>query len=64
MIKIISGHSLEGGSTEILINLTNLFNENGYLELAVYKSVSKTVSSAHTLLGLKFRDTITIHFKN
>lgn len=30
MIKIISGHSLEGGSTEILINLTNLFNENGY----------------------------------
>jgi hypothetical protein len=30
MIKIISGHSAEGGSTEILINLTNLFNENGY----------------------------------
>ena len=41
-----------------------LFNENDYLEIAVYKSISKTVSSAHTLLGLKFRDTVTIQFKN
>ena len=41
-----------------------LFNENDYLEIAVYKSVSKTNSSAHTLLGLKFRDTVTIQFKN
>ena len=29
-IKIISGHSGPGGSTQIWINLTNLFNENGY----------------------------------
>ena len=29
-IKIVSGHSAEGGSTTIWINLTNLFNENGY----------------------------------
>jgi len=29
MVKIISGYSAEGGSTTILINLTNLFNERG-----------------------------------
>jgi glycosyltransferase involved in cell wall biosynthesis len=29
MVKIISGYSGEGGSTTILINLTNLFNERG-----------------------------------
>ena len=29
-IKILSGHSAEGGSTTIWINLTNLLNENGY----------------------------------
>jgi glycosyltransferase involved in cell wall biosynthesis len=29
MVKIISGYSAEGGSTTILINLTNMFNERG-----------------------------------
>lgn len=29
-IKILSGHSAEGGSTTIFINLTNLFNEHGW----------------------------------
>ena len=29
-IKIVSGYSGEGGSTQIWINLTNLFNNNGY----------------------------------
>ena len=41
-----------------------LFNENGFLEIAIYKSNPKTVGSATTLLGLKFRDMITIEFKN
>lgn len=41
-----------------------LFNENGFLEIAIYKSNPKTVGSASTLLGLKFRDMITIEFKN
>lgn len=41
-----------------------LFNENGFLEIAIYKSNPKTVGSASTLLGIKFRDTITIEFKN
>lgn len=30
MIKIITGHSLHGGSTISLMNLTELFNKNGY----------------------------------
>jgi len=41
-----------------------LFNENGYLEIAIYKSNPKTVGSATSLLGLNFRDVITIEFKN
>jgi 16S rRNA (cytidine1402-2'-O)-methyltransferase len=41
-----------------------LFNENGFLEIALYKSNPKTVGSASTLLGIKFRDTITVEFKN
>jgi S-adenosylmethionine hydrolase len=41
-----------------------LFNENGFLEISIYKSNPKTVGSASTLLGIKFRDTITIEFKN
>jgi hypothetical protein len=40
-----------------------LFNENGYLEIAIYKSNPKTVGCAASLLGLKFRDAITIEFK-
>lgn len=41
-----------------------LFNENGFMEIAIYKSNPKTVGAASTLLGIKFRDTITIEFKN
>ena len=40
-----------------------LFNENGDLEIAIYKSNPKTVGSAATLLGLHFRDSISIKFK-
>ncbi len=39
-----------------------LFNENGLLEIAIYKSNPKTVGSAQSLLGLKFRDVVTITF--
>jgi S-adenosylmethionine hydrolase len=45
-------------------DLLAIFNENGYLEIAIYKSNPKTVGSASTLLGLQFRDLITIKFKN
>ncbi len=40
-----------------------LFNENGYLEVAIYKSNPRTIGSASTLLGLHFRDSISIKFK-
>lgn len=39
-----------------------LFNSAGYVELAIYKSDLKTVGGASTLLGLNYRDTVTINF--
>ena len=39
-----------------------LFNSGGHLELSIYKSNLDTVGGASTLLGLGFRDTITINF--
>lgn len=40
-----------------------IFNSANYLEIAIYKSNLKTVGGASTLLGLDYRDTITIRFK-
>jgi S-adenosylmethionine hydrolase len=39
-----------------------LFNEAGYLELAIFKSDLKTVGGASSLIGLKRQDMITINF--
>lgn len=39
-----------------------LFNSSGYLEIAVYKSNLKSVGGASTLLGLDYRDSITVTF--
>ena len=39
-----------------------LFNSSTYIELAIYKSDTNTVGGASTLLGLDYRDTITINF--
>ncbi|MCL6275679.1 SAM-dependent chlorinase/fluorinase [Muricauda sp. 2012CJ35-5] len=39
-----------------------LFNSAGYVELAIYKSDLKTVGGASSLLGLGYRDTVTINF--
>ncbi|WP_136465392.1 SAM hydrolase/SAM-dependent halogenase family protein [Flagellimonas onchidii] len=39
-----------------------LFNSAGYIELAIYKSDLNTVGGASTLLGLNYRDTVTINF--
>lgn len=39
-----------------------LFNSAGYVELAIYKSDLNTVGGASTLLGLNYRDTVTINF--
>ena len=43
-------------------NRLALFNSAGYLEIAIYRSNLKTVGGASTLLGLDYRDTITIEF--
>jgi len=39
-----------------------LFNSAGYMELAIFKSDLNSVGGASTLLGLKYRDLITINF--
>lgn len=39
-----------------------LFNSSGFLEIAIYRSNLETVGGASTLLGLNYRDSITINF--
>ncbi|WP_456377993.1 SAM hydrolase/SAM-dependent halogenase family protein [Lutibacter sp.] len=39
-----------------------IFNTSNYLEIAMYRSNSNTVGSASTLLGLNYRDVLTIKF--
>ena len=41
-----------------------IFNEAGFLEIAIFRSNPDTVGSAASLLGLSYRDLITIDFKN
>jgi S-adenosylmethionine hydrolase len=40
-----------------------IFNEAGFLEIAIYRSNPSTVGTAKTLLGLKFRDVVNVVFK-
>ena len=40
-----------------------LFNDADHLELAIYKSNTKTVGSAQSLFGLEYRETVTIKFE-
>ncbi|GIZ08289.1 S-adenosyl-l-methionine hydroxide adenosyltransferase family protein [Flavobacterium sp. UMI-01] len=40
-----------------------IFNEAGYLEIAIFRSNPSTVGSAHSLLGLNYRDIVLIQFK-
>ena len=40
-----------------------LFNSAGFLEIAVYRSNLKTVGGASSLLGMDYRDTISIEFE-
>jgi hypothetical protein len=39
-----------------------IFNEAGFLEIAVFRSNPATVGSASSLLGLNYRDVIVIKF--
>lgn len=43
-------------------DLLALFNSSGYIELAIYKSDLNSVGGASTLVGLNYRDVITINF--
>ena len=40
-----------------------IFNSANYLEISLYRSNLKTVGGASSLLGLKYRDNITVRFK-
>ena len=40
-----------------------IFNDAGFLEIAIYRSNPSTVGTAKTLLGLKFRDVVSVVFK-
>jgi S-adenosylmethionine hydrolase len=40
-----------------------IFNDAGFLEIAIYRSNPSTVGTAKTLLGLKFRDVVNVVFK-
>ena len=41
-----------------------IFNEAGFLEIAIYRSNPLTVGTAKSLLGLKFRDVVNVVFKD
>jgi S-adenosylmethionine hydrolase len=41
-----------------------IFNEAGFLEIAIFRSNPDTVGSASSLLGLSYRDLVTIEFRN
>lgn len=58
--NIIAGYTLKNYEGTKLA----LFNEAGFLELAIYRSNPCSVGSASTLFGLKYRDVVTIEFKN
>ena len=40
-----------------------IFNSANYLEISLYRSNLNTVGGASSLLGLKYRDNITVRFK-
>jgi S-adenosylmethionine hydrolase len=41
-----------------------IFNEAGFLEIAIFRSNPSKVGSANSLLGLNYRDVVSIQFKN
>jgi len=58
----IVNYDLDRGKRKGAGDLLALFNSSNYIELAIYKSNLKTVGGASTLLGLDYRDTVTIDF--
>ncbi|MEM8937741.1 MAG: SAM-dependent chlorinase/fluorinase [Bacteroidota bacterium] len=58
----IINYELERGQRKGAGDALALFNTAGFVELAIYKSDLNGVGGASTLLGLNYRDTITINF--
>lgn len=58
--KITDDYSLKNYEGEKLA----IFNEAGFLEIAIYKSNPKSVGTAKLMLGLKYRDVINIQFNS
>lgn len=58
----IVNFDLEKGQRKGPGDLLALFNSANYIELAIYKSDLNSVGGASTLLGLDYRDTVTVSF--
>ncbi|MGB7395727.1 MAG: SAM-dependent chlorinase/fluorinase [Pricia sp.] len=58
----IINFDLEKGQRKGPGDFLALFNSANYIELAIYKSDLNTVGGASTLLGLDYRDTVTVTF--
>lgn len=58
----IINFDLEKGKRKGAGDKLALFNSSDYIELSIYKSDLKTVGGASTLLGLDYRDTVTVNF--
>jgi len=58
----IINYNLERGQRKGAGDALALFNSSGFMELAIYKSDLVSVGGASTLLGLKYRDLITVNF--
>ncbi|MEO0900798.1 MAG: SAM-dependent chlorinase/fluorinase [Bacteroidota bacterium] len=58
----IINYDLDRGQRKGAGDVLALFNTAGFVELAIYKSDLNSVGGASTLLGLNYRDTITINF--
>ncbi len=59
----IINFNVEKGKRKGAGDLMALFNAAEYIELAIYKSDLNTVGGASTLLGLDYRDSVTINFE-
>ncbi|MEM9075544.1 MAG: SAM-dependent chlorinase/fluorinase [Bacteroidota bacterium] len=55
-------YELDRGQRKGPGDILALFNTSGFVELSIYKSDLNSVGGASTLLGLNYRDTITINF--
>ena len=58
----IINYNLDKGQRKGPGDALALFNTSGFVELVIYKSDLHSVGGASTLLGLNYRDTITINF--